>query len=160
MYSETTRSIRIAVEPFYVAEQSEPDTGRYVFGYRVTIENRGGETVQLLARSEQPLRREGPQAEAFGQEPQDALPLLLDELAVQPGGLDHQRRRGHQPGLGGLRRRPALGLEAEERAQEVAHARPRLSGPTPGAPARRARRRESGPRTARRSRSPSCSCRP
>jgi ApaG protein len=50
MYSETTRSIRIAVEPFYVAEQSEPDTGRYVFGYRVTIENRGGEAVQLLAR--------------------------------------------------------------------------------------------------------------
>jgi ApaG protein len=50
MYSETTRSIRIAVEPFYVAEQSEPDTGRYVFGYRVTIENCGGEAVQLLAR--------------------------------------------------------------------------------------------------------------
>ncbi len=50
MYSETTRSIKIGVEPFYVAEQSEPDTGRYVFGYRVTIENRGGETVQLLAR--------------------------------------------------------------------------------------------------------------
>lgn len=50
MYSETTRSIRIAVEPFYVAEQSAPDTGRYVFGYRVTIENRGEETVQLLAR--------------------------------------------------------------------------------------------------------------
>jgi ApaG protein len=50
MYSETTRSIKVAVEPFYVAEQSEPDTGRYVFGYRVTIENRGGEVVQLLAR--------------------------------------------------------------------------------------------------------------
>ena len=50
MYSETTRSIRIAVEPFYVAEQSAPDTGRYVFGYRVTIENKGPEPVQLLAR--------------------------------------------------------------------------------------------------------------
>ena len=50
MYSATTRSVRVEVEPFYVAEQSEPDTGRYVFGYRVTIENRGGETVQLLAR--------------------------------------------------------------------------------------------------------------
>jgi ApaG protein len=50
MYSETTRSIRIAVEPFYVAEQSEPNNGRYVFGYRVTIENRGAETVQLLNR--------------------------------------------------------------------------------------------------------------
>lgn len=50
MYSQETRSIRVAVEPFYVAEQSEPDTGRYVFGYRVTIENRGAETVQLVAR--------------------------------------------------------------------------------------------------------------
>jgi ApaG protein len=50
MYSETTRSIRVAVEPFYVAEQSEPVNGRYVFGYRVTIENKGEETVQLLNR--------------------------------------------------------------------------------------------------------------
>ncbi len=50
MYSETTRSIQIAVEPFYLAEQSAPDTGRYMFGYRVTIENKGRETVQLLAR--------------------------------------------------------------------------------------------------------------
>ncbi len=50
MYSETTRAIKVAVEPFYVAEQSEPSAGRYVFGYRVTIENRSGEVVQLLAR--------------------------------------------------------------------------------------------------------------
>ena len=50
MYCQTTRAIRVAVEPFYVAEQSEPRAGRYVFGYRVTIENRGGETVQLLNR--------------------------------------------------------------------------------------------------------------
>lgn len=50
MYCETTRAIRVAVEPFYVSEQSEPRAGRYVFGYRVTIENRGGESVQLLNR--------------------------------------------------------------------------------------------------------------
>lgn len=50
MYSETTRSIRIAVEPFYVADQSEPDKARWVFGYRVRIENGGRETVQLLTR--------------------------------------------------------------------------------------------------------------
>lgn len=50
MYCEITRTIRVAVEPFYVAEQSEPRAGRYVFGYRVTIENRGGEGVQLLNR--------------------------------------------------------------------------------------------------------------
>ena len=50
MYSETTRSIRIAVEPFYVADQSEPDKARWVFGYRVRIENGSRETVQLLTR--------------------------------------------------------------------------------------------------------------
>ena len=50
MYSEITRSIRISVEPFYVADQSEPENARWVFGYRVRIENEGGETVQLLTR--------------------------------------------------------------------------------------------------------------
>ena len=50
MYSETTRSIRISVEPFYVADQSEPDKARWVFGYRVRIANEGEETVQLMTR--------------------------------------------------------------------------------------------------------------
>jgi ApaG protein len=50
VYSETTRGIRVAVEPFYVADQSEPEQDRWVFGYKVTIENEGGETVQLISR--------------------------------------------------------------------------------------------------------------
>lgn len=50
MYTTTTRSIHVSVEPFYLAEQSEPDRDRWVFGYRVRIENSGGETVQLLNR--------------------------------------------------------------------------------------------------------------
>ena len=50
MYTLTTRSIRIAVEPFDVADQSAPATDRWVFGYRVRIENVGRETVQLLTR--------------------------------------------------------------------------------------------------------------
>ena len=50
MYTATTRSIRISVEPFYVVDQSEPENARWVFGYRVRIENEGGETVQLLTR--------------------------------------------------------------------------------------------------------------
>src|SRR5689334_16201928 len=50
MYSETTRSIRITVEPFYVADQSEPEKARWVFGYRVKIQNEGPETVQLITR--------------------------------------------------------------------------------------------------------------
>ena len=50
MYSLTTRAIRVSVEPFYVADQSEPEKARWVFGYRVRIENEGGESVQLLTR--------------------------------------------------------------------------------------------------------------
>lgn len=50
MYTTTTRSIRVSVEPFYVAEQSEPDKERWVFGYKVMIENGGPEAVQLLTR--------------------------------------------------------------------------------------------------------------
>lgn len=49
-YTKTTRSIRISVEPFYLTDQSEPDKERWVFGYRVTIENEGSEAVQLLSR--------------------------------------------------------------------------------------------------------------
>ena len=50
MYQECTRSIQISVEPFYVDEQSSPDRGRFVFGYRVQIDNQSSETVQLISR--------------------------------------------------------------------------------------------------------------
>ena len=50
MYRECTRSIQISVEPFYVDEQSSPEQGRFVFGYRVQIDNRSAETVQLVSR--------------------------------------------------------------------------------------------------------------
>lgn len=50
MYSETTRSIEVTVEPFFLEEQSSPDDDRYVWAYRVRIRNLGGETVQLVNR--------------------------------------------------------------------------------------------------------------
>ncbi len=50
MYSETTRSIKITVEPSFLDDHSEPDDYHYVWAYEVTIENLGGETVQLLRR--------------------------------------------------------------------------------------------------------------
>ena len=50
MYQECTRSIQISVEPFYVDEQSSPEQSRFVFGYRVQIDNQGAETVQLISR--------------------------------------------------------------------------------------------------------------
>ena len=50
MYSETTRSIKITVQPIYLEEQSSPTEDHYVWAYHVRIENRGGETVQLRRR--------------------------------------------------------------------------------------------------------------
>lgn len=49
-YSATTQDIRVTVQPVFLEEQSAPAEGRYVWAYHVTIENRGGETVQLLNR--------------------------------------------------------------------------------------------------------------
>ena len=50
-YSATTRGIRVSVQPVFLEDQSEPDRGRYVWAYRVQIENAGRETVQLLRRT-------------------------------------------------------------------------------------------------------------
>jgi ApaG protein len=50
MYSETTRSIKITVRPFYLEQHSAPEENRYVWAYHVRIENAGSETVQLQNR--------------------------------------------------------------------------------------------------------------
>jgi ApaG protein len=49
-YERTTRGIRVSVAPAYLSDQSDPDEGRYLWSYTVTIENTGAETVQLLSR--------------------------------------------------------------------------------------------------------------
>jgi ApaG protein len=50
-YAKTTRSIRVSVRSFYLEDQSQPDDNHYVWAYRVKIENRGREAVQLLHRT-------------------------------------------------------------------------------------------------------------
>src|ERR1700687_102231 len=50
MYSETTRSIKITVRPFYLEQHSSPAENHYVWAYHVRIENGGAETVQLRRR--------------------------------------------------------------------------------------------------------------
>jgi ApaG protein len=50
MYSETTRGIKVTVEPVYLDEQSSPNDGHFVWAYHVRIENGSKATVQLRAR--------------------------------------------------------------------------------------------------------------
>jgi ApaG protein len=50
-YSKTTRDIRISVRSFFLADQSQPEEGKYMWAYRIRIENVGREPVQLLRRT-------------------------------------------------------------------------------------------------------------
>ncbi|MCB1470944.1 MAG: Co2+/Mg2+ efflux protein ApaG [Rhizobiaceae bacterium] len=50
MYVAVTREIEVSVEPFYLAERSEPDENRYFWAYRITIANGSTMTVKLLSR--------------------------------------------------------------------------------------------------------------
>ena len=50
MYTKTTKSINITVNPCYLDEQSAPEDHHYVWAYQITINNLGQETVQLKNR--------------------------------------------------------------------------------------------------------------
>lgn len=50
MYSKVTKSIRVSVESIFLEEQSEPEQERYVWAYKVKIENLSQETVKLINR--------------------------------------------------------------------------------------------------------------
>jgi ApaG protein len=50
-YRKITKDIEVTVRPFYLADQSDPEHGKWVWGYKVRIENQGRDTVQLLRRT-------------------------------------------------------------------------------------------------------------
>lgn len=49
-YEAETDGVIVRVRPSYLAGQSDPHEGRWVWAYQVEIENRGDQTLQLLAR--------------------------------------------------------------------------------------------------------------
>jgi ApaG protein len=50
-YSKVTRGIKVSVRSFYLEDRSEPEVGQYFWAYKVKIENRGRDAVQLLHRT-------------------------------------------------------------------------------------------------------------
>jgi ApaG protein len=50
MYSAVTRDITVSVVPFYLEDHSDPQENRYVWGYRITIDNQSDQPVKLLSR--------------------------------------------------------------------------------------------------------------
>lgn len=49
-YEITTNGIRVSVRPSFSLSHSEPDAGKFVFTYRVEMENHGDEPATLLFR--------------------------------------------------------------------------------------------------------------
>ena len=45
-----TNGIRVTAQPFYLSEHSDPGDDRYVFAYRMRIENVGDQAAQLVWR--------------------------------------------------------------------------------------------------------------
>jgi ApaG protein len=50
-YALTTRGVTVKVRSFFLADQSSPEENRFVWAYRVRIENHGTATVRLLRRT-------------------------------------------------------------------------------------------------------------
>lgn len=62
----TTLGVRVFVRSQYVAERSRPELGEFFFAYRILIENRSRERVQLVSRHWVITDAEGRQEEVRG----------------------------------------------------------------------------------------------
>lgn len=80
IYSETTRSIEVTVQPSYLEEQSSPENRHFVWAYHVQIKNHGAERVQLLNRYWRITDARGTVQEVEGPGVVGEQPILL------PGG--------------------------------------------------------------------------
>ncbi len=50
MSDTTTLGIRVQVQPTYLPERSSPESGLFLFAYRIRVTNQGDRTAQLLRR--------------------------------------------------------------------------------------------------------------
>jgi ApaG protein len=50
-YSLITRDVRVTVRSHFLADQSRPEEGRFMWAYHIRIENLGREAVQLMRRT-------------------------------------------------------------------------------------------------------------
>ncbi|WP_181708375.1 Co2+/Mg2+ efflux protein ApaG [Chthonobacter rhizosphaerae] len=80
MFRAVTRGIVVSVEPTYLAHESNPDEMRWVWSYRVEIENRSKITVQLLSRRWLITDANGIRREVAGQG------VVGEQPIIRPGG--------------------------------------------------------------------------
>jgi ApaG protein len=76
IYESITRGIRVTVKPSFLDDQSDPEEGRFLWSYQVTIENNGPETVQLLSRNWRITDAQGRMQDVRGPGVVGAQPIL------------------------------------------------------------------------------------
>ncbi len=82
-YALTTRGVTVTVRSFFLADQSNPDENRFVWAYRVRIENLGPDTVRLLRRTWQITDARGRTQHVHGPGVVGEQPLLGPGQAFQ-----------------------------------------------------------------------------
>ncbi|MFN3940170.1 MAG: Co2+/Mg2+ efflux protein ApaG [Chitinophagales bacterium] len=83
MVTDITHGIKVSVETFYQPESSSPRNGEFVFAYRITIENKGRDAMQLLRRHWFIFDSMGESREVEGEG------VVGEQPVIEPGGL-HQ----------------------------------------------------------------------
>jgi ApaG protein len=87
LYTATTRAITVSVEPTYLEARSSEDGSQHFWAYRVTIQNQGSETVQLLSRHWMISNARGELTEVKG-------PGVVGEQPVLKPGESHEYSSG------------------------------------------------------------------
>jgi ApaG protein len=114
MYERTTRGIRVAVKPAFIADQSDPIEGQFLWSYTVTIENRGPETVQLLSRTWHITDGDGHTQEVRGPGVVGAQPVLAPGQMFQyTSGCPLPTASGYMTGRYQMRSASGEAFEAE-----------------------------------------------
>jgi len=75
-YEQTTNGISVSVDPYYLDDESSPDDQRFVWAYRIQIENNGENTVQLINRHWQITDKIGQIQEVRGEGVVGEQPIL------------------------------------------------------------------------------------
>lgn len=87
MISQITSDVRISVEAIYQPEYSNPDNLHFMFAYRITIENQGPDTIQLI-------RRHWDIFDAIGDHKQVDGEGVVGEQPILESGQSHQYASG------------------------------------------------------------------
>jgi ApaG protein len=77
-----TRGVRVRARPFFLPEQSAPASGKFLFGYQITITNEGDCPVQLLSRHWIIIDADGDREEVKG-------PGVVGETPILRHGESH-----------------------------------------------------------------------